>query len=65
MEGPPALLQSGLEPRKSELIVFVFNMRSGITELTELTSFRAGTEDRNKRIPSVELGYDALQDSYK
>lgn len=65
MEGPPALLQPGLEPRKSKLIVFVFNMRSGITDLTELTSFRAGTEDRNQIIPSVELGYDALQDSCK
>lgn len=61
MEGPPALLQPSLEPRKSRLIVFVFNMRSGITDLTELSSFRAGTEDRNQRIQSVELAYDAFR----
>lgn len=42
MEGPPALPQSCLQPGKSGLIVFVFNMRSGIADLTELTSFRLG-----------------------
>lgn len=48
VEGPPALLQSRLQPRKSRLIVFIFNRRSGITDLTELSSFRAGTETEIK-----------------
>lgn len=61
MEGPPALPQTRLEPSKSRLIVFVFNMRSGITELMELSSFKAGTEDRNQRIPCVELACDAFR----
>lgn len=61
MQGPPALPQPRLEPRKSRLIVFVFNTRSGITELTELSSFRAGTEDKNQRIPSAELACDAFR----
>lgn len=61
MEGPPALPQSCLQPGKSGLIVFVFNMRSGIADLTELTSFRAGNGERNPRIPSTELGYAAFR----